>query len=322
MKTNERTLIDLINPYRSVSIIGMAKNVGKTTTLNHLICKFAKSNTTLALTSIGRDGEDTDVITHTKKPTIFIHKGTIIATAEKLLGFGDISKEILLVTKMNTPMGRVIIVRATSDGFVQIGGPSMTTQIAKLKDEIDQFGVDKMIVDGAISRKTLANPHITEATILCTGTSLNQNIQVVINETQHLVEMLTLPQVKDQRILQKIAHNTTDEKVIKAEEFIYVQGAVSEAYISQLIMSNYHLKNVYLIAEDASKIFIKPSTYEKLRIKKAKLMVLNPINLVALTVNPISPNGIHFDRVEFLEKMKASVRIPVFDCLQGDAYDG
>lgn len=39
----------------------------------------------IALTSIGRDGERSDLVTNTKKPEIFVYDGTIIATAEKLL---------------------------------------------------------------------------------------------------------------------------------------------------------------------------------------------------------------------------------------------
>lgn len=42
----------------------------------------------IALTSIGRDGERSDLVTNTKKPEIFVYDGTIIATAEKLLFAG------------------------------------------------------------------------------------------------------------------------------------------------------------------------------------------------------------------------------------------
>ena len=77
----------------------------------------------IALTSIGRDGERSDLVTNTKKPEIFVYDGTIIATAEKLLFAGGnlsdsendaqkngmnsgISREILDTTGMPTPMER------------------------------------------------------------------------------------------------------------------------------------------------------------------------------------------------------------------------
>ena len=49
MKT---TLSGLIRPYRSVSIIGMCKNAGKTTVLNKIIQEVSGSGQTIALTSM------------------------------------------------------------------------------------------------------------------------------------------------------------------------------------------------------------------------------------------------------------------------------
>jgi len=306
-------LIDLLTPYRTISIIGMAKNVGKTTTMNHLIKEFAKNDTALALTSIGRDGEITDIVTNTKKPEIFVFKGTIIATTEKLLGFSDISKEIICTTQVNTALGQVVIVRAQSDGHVQLGGPSITAQLSQLLIDISQLGVEKTLVDGALSRKSLANPQVTAATILCTGASVHPESQTVIDEAAHFVKMLTLPPVTDSNILKAIIASS-EEKIVKNDDFIYVSGALTDAYVSGLIMSNYPLKAVKLIADDASKIFIKPATYEKLEIKGAKLMVLKAINLVALTINPTAPSGIDFDSEEFLDKFRKRLHIPVFNC--------
>lgn len=81
-------LYELIKPYSSVSLIGMCKNAGKTTVLNRLIKDCRRMDESIALTSIGRDGERSDLVTNTKKPEIFVYDGTIIATAEKLLFAG------------------------------------------------------------------------------------------------------------------------------------------------------------------------------------------------------------------------------------------
>ena len=318
MKIKNHTLVERLAPYTSVSIIGMAKNAGKTTTLNHIIGSLSKSKTRLALTSIGRDGESTDVVAGTQKPKIFIQKGTMIATAEALLGFCDITKEILLTTEINTPLGRIIIVRALSDGFIQLGGPSITSQMSDLLMLFEELGADKILVDGALNRKTLANPSVTEATILCTGASLDRNLHTVIEETQHLVSLLTLPKLDDKEIQAELEH-VKDEKVTKQEHYIYIRGAVSDAFVNNLVMSGTHLKGVYLIAEDASKIFIKPDTYKKLVLKEAVLVVMNPIHLVGLTINPKSTYHVDFDAAEFLEKLRAAVAIPVYD-VKEDTY--
>ena len=308
-----KELTELLTPYRTISIIGMAKNVGKTTTLNHLIEKFHQQNAKLALTSIGRDGEQTDVVTKTAKPAIFVFRDTLIITAEQLLPLCDITKEILTLTDINTPMGRIVVVRALSDGFVQLGGPSITTQISDL---IKHISADKIIVDGATSRKTLAEPEVTEACVLCTGAALSRNINTVIEETLHAVQMLTLPKLEDSCILAELQDMTEGTLAIE-KGYIYFPGAVSDAVVRNLVLSNNNLKDVYLIAEDAGKIFIKPDTYEKLRIKQASLLVKAPIRLVGLTLNPVSPYGIGFDAHEFLERMREAVSIPVYDLKAG-----
>ena len=166
------TLSELIRPYRSISIIGMCKNAGKTTVLNQIIREVNGSGRTLALTSIGRDGEDKDLVTGTKKPGIYVARGTLVATASDLiLRHCDVTREILDTTGISTPMGDVVVLRARSDGAIQLAGPSITNQLARLREEFFRFGADVVMIDGALSRKTLCSRKVTEATILCTGAS-------------------------------------------------------------------------------------------------------------------------------------------------------
>lgn len=167
----------------------------------------------IALTSIGRDGERSDLVTNTKKPEIFVYDGTIIATAEKLLFAGGnlsdsgndaqkngmnsgISREILDTTGMPTPMGEVIILRACSDGFIQLAGPSMTAQLARLKKRMFELGAAKVIIDGALSRKSLAMPAVSDAAILCSGASYSPDIRKTVEDTCFSAELMMLPQTE------------------------------------------------------------------------------------------------------------------------------
>ena len=206
-------LYELIKPYSSVSLIGMCKNAGKTTVLNRLIKDCRRMDESIALTSIGRDGERSDLVTNTKKPEIFVYDGTIIATAEKLLFAGGnlsdsgndaqkngmnsgISREILDTTGMPTPMGEVIILRACSDGFIQLAGPSMTAQLARLKKRMFELGAAKVIIDGALSRKSLAMPAVSDAAILCSGASYSPDIRKTVEDTCFSAELMMLPQTE------------------------------------------------------------------------------------------------------------------------------
>jgi len=69
--------------YKTISIIGLAKNAGKTVALNYLIDEANKFNVITGITSTGRDGESIDLVTKTQKPTIFVTEGMYVATAKK-----------------------------------------------------------------------------------------------------------------------------------------------------------------------------------------------------------------------------------------------
>lgn len=110
-------LLRRLNETKNMSIVGMCKNAGKTTMLNWML-SGGHLHGTLGLTSIGRDGESTDIVTGTEKPGIFVKEGTLIATAKDMLRLGDVTKEILMTTGIPTPLGEVVILRARSAGHV------------------------------------------------------------------------------------------------------------------------------------------------------------------------------------------------------------
>lgn len=183
---------DLIKNYKTVSFIGMCKNAGKTTTLNKVIDDIHAANVTLALTSIGRDGENNDVVTNTEKPGIFVHEGDVVATTTGLLKYCDITKEIIYSTGIYTPIGEVVIMKARSHGYVQVAGPSITTQIASLYDTFNSYKVDKILVDGALGRKSLCSKKVSDCTILSTGASYDRSIDKVVDDTLFISQLLDL----------------------------------------------------------------------------------------------------------------------------------
>ncbi|MCI7342919.1 MAG: hypothetical protein MSH33_03115, partial [Fusobacterium necrophorum] len=178
-----------LKDHKRISIIGMEKNVGKTTLLNQLILDIADQKT-LALTSIGRDGEEVDVVTSTHKPKIFVYPGTIVATARDCLANCDITKEILYTTNFTTPMGNIVVVRAITGGYVDIAGPSYNKQIKEILNIMESFGAEISIVDGALGRKSSAIGEVTDATVLATGAAFSLDMSKVIEETKKTTMLL------------------------------------------------------------------------------------------------------------------------------------
>lgn len=339
------SLLDIVDKYNSLSIIGMDKNVGKTTVLNHLI-DSSRGKLSLGLTSIGRDGEEVDRVTSTEKPKIYVEKGTLIATAKQCLLNGDITREIIYTTGINTPMGEVIIVKALSDGYIELGGPSINAYISYVCNKLLEFGCEIVLVDGAISRKSSACPIITEAAILSTGAALDKDMNKVVDSTVSTLENLSIEGIKDEEIKKKasliyenyklgiINGDGSIEKidVLMALEgakllidklggnskYIVVKGILSDKFLEDICKYPDKIKDKTILVEDGTKIFIKKDTLHKFKKLGGKIKGINTINVICVTVNPTSPYGYEFPRDEFIEKIRRKVSIPVVDVMGGD----
>ena len=337
---NRKRLVELIAPYNSISIIGMSKNAGKTTAMNKILKECREAGISLGITSIGRDGEEIDIATGTDKPKIFVAKGTLIATAAELLKKGDITKEVLQTTGINTPLGEVVIVRAKSDGYVQIGGSSIGSQISKLVQSFKELGSDKILIDGAISRKTFSNPIISDAAILSTGASFSADMSKVVSETVFTAKLLTTPALRDEKAKSAISalgepaakfsaimpdysmcaidldHSLNE---VEGAKYIYINGALSDNLANKIIMTNMNLRGVKFVINDGSKLFISATTLEKIGLKGADIAVINPINLLAITINPISAGGHHFDKDAFKKAFEEHTEIPIYNVADEEA---
>ncbi len=80
------TLAAEVMPARRVTLVGLAKNTGKTEALTTLAAEVSGQGHSLGITSIGRDGEESDVIEpRIVKPRIHCPAGTLVATTAPLL---------------------------------------------------------------------------------------------------------------------------------------------------------------------------------------------------------------------------------------------
>ncbi|HHV27685.1 hypothetical protein KQH90_10305 [Anaerosalibacter bizertensis] len=324
----------------------MAKNTGKTMTLNHLIGEAIDESVVVGITSIGRDGESLDLVTETEKPKIFVEEGTLVATTSDMLLLGDAKVEIISVTDYRTPLGSIIIGRVKDSGYVQIGGPQTVKETKEVANIMLELGAEFVIIDGALDRISSAAPSVSEGTILSTGATLSRNVNKVIEETLHVVNLLKLPEVKDEKarpLIEEIVEsgkvclinedyeieplkvrtalscgNIIGDHISEDTKYVVVSGSLVKNTIEDMIKTTRKYKNVKIIISDGTKVFIKPKDWLRFQRYGVKVEVLNSIELVAITTNPYAPQGYYFDPREFLEKMKGYVKeVPVIDVVLG-----
>ena len=137
----KQLLAPLVGNASPVTVIGLCKNAGKTTAMRRLMAELGEE--CLGLTSVGRDGECTDLVTGTEKPDLYLKKGDLFATARGMLTLCDATLEVVDLTDVMTPLGPVAVFRTLSDGYVQLAGPSAARQLPPLTRRFQELGAHR-----------------------------------------------------------------------------------------------------------------------------------------------------------------------------------
>ena len=330
----------LSKEYKSVSIVGMAKNAGKTTALNYLIEEAYDEGLTLGITSTGRDGETVDLVTETEKPKVYLYEDTLVSVPSRLMELAEAGLEIIQTTPYRTSLGEIYITKVKESGYVQIAGPVVSVETKKLSEEMLSLGADLVLIDGAIDRKSVANPDSSDAVIISTGAVLSRDINKVAADTAHLVELYGLSLFNKEDIREIIEReenvdkvilvkkdgtvvkpeatsglalgNTLNELIDENTEVLYIPGALTAGLLAKVDMPK--LRNITLVVKDPTRIFIKPVPWKRLKRIGMKMEVLKSIEVCAITVNPFAPQGYSFDSGELIDVMeKAIPGIPIID---------
>ncbi len=354
------TLAKLLSSYKCLSVTGICKNAGKTTLLNTLIDGFERENCEpLAITSIGLDGEKVDVLSGTDKPQIYVKSGMLFATAKELLPLCTATKEIIAVTDFYTPLGVVAVCRALSGGKVILAGPSITSQLAGLKDIFFDKGAQKVLIDGALSRRSLITAKLSDACLLVAGAGSSISYDALIEETLFNIDILTLPlaeenidkaglplsfiknpsgelykEQKDFSFAPKgclastssaksgLSRADNNKKIlnkIKEKEIVEIEGALTDGALMPLIKAK-GKKPLTVIAEDSSKIMLSKEIFYRAKASGVFFAVKKSVNLAAVAINPYSVEGYILDANKFADDLKAKTNLPLFDT-RGKFYD-
>lgn len=334
-------LRQLATEYRILSIVGMAKNAGKTTALNYLIEEAIDEGMVLGITSTGRDGESTDLVTGTDKPKVFLDAGMIVSVPTQLYDLADAGLEILKMTGYSTSIGQLMLCRVVESGYVQIAGPVKTSDQKKMCREMFELGAEMVLIDGAVDRRSIAAPEASDAIILSTGAVLSRNLNRVVAETAHLVEIYRLPCLEEGELKERILRESGEEAVILYEggrlrrlelktglgagarldkeigdqtELVYIPGAFTKSTLENIRPAK--LRKVTFLLKDPTRIFLDAASWQQMKKRGLTVKVLKNIRIAAVTVNPYAPAGYRFEHEDLLKAMRQALPdIPVIDAM-------
>jgi hypothetical protein len=323
-------IAELIGGAPRLALVGLAKNTGKTQALTSILREHAQAGVPVGVTSIGRDGEERDVIdARIGKPRIHLREGSLLASADALLRASGVGCERLVRTGVRTPLGEVVIARMLERGAVEVAGPSAREDVRAVSDAMLSFGAQQVLIDGSIDRRAACAPGVAGALVMATGAVLGPDVQTVAVATLDAVELIRLP-IADLARHEPIAlpgrvvlHAEPDEiRALLAEhpdaDTFLAEGALGERFLQGLIGARRERsgRELRIVAADPTKVFLSQHSVSWYRRQGVVLEVIEGVQLKAITVNPVAPQSHHLDSARLREAIEAAVPgVPVLDVL-------
>lgn len=329
--------VEAITKLRSLSIVGMAKNAGKTETLNYILGRLEDyPYLSVAVTSIGIDGEKEDQVTQTAKPEITLSTGTLFVTAESYYRKKLLPAEVCDIdTRITTPIGRAIYAKARGKGKILLAGPSSNYGLRLVVERMKELGVDLTIIDGALSRMSLASPSVAEGIVLATGASFSAQPDTLVRGTKALYRLIKLPSLSDRTLAVRLS-DVSDEiyllgedgklystgqtsalmmeawealaKTVKAQA-IFIPGVVTDTILSRL--KSKHIPT--LVVKDFTRIYASPQVVAAFFATGKEIKVLYATKLMAITFNPQAPSGYRLHSDAVCQRLREELGVPVYD---------
>ncbi len=163
--------------------------------------------------------------------------------------------------------------------------------------------------------------------VLADGKLLTLKSTTSFGSIKEIIEILNngSPASKLERTINKGSLNKgvlIEDIGIKADKIraLILNGALVNSFIEKLFQYT-NLKNFQLFVRDGTRVFLDKSKLNLLERREIKLEVFNPINLLAVTVNPVSPYGARLSSRVIVNKLRQKLNdIPVYDVMSDEYY--
>lgn len=198
---------------------------------------------------------------------------------------------------------------------------------------LEKYNPYKIFIDGAFFRHSLAK--LAEATIFVVGANLDHNIDKVVRYANLTVKKFNLKKVDyrleklvnyrniclidEQYKINDLGFDTAignAEKIFKESNknyrFLYLPKSLTNDFLLKLIS----LRDTFkfdIIVDSPVNIQLNLDNLSYLFKLDNNVFVLNNVNHVATCLNPISPRGYSFNKIEFKNKLEEILKTEVFN---------
>jgi hypothetical protein len=314
-----------------IAVVGVAKNCGKTTTLNTLISHM--EDHPIGLVSVGIDGESRDYLIGTDKPSIRVYPGQWVVSSRE--GFERSSARVSFVEPLgfNTPMGPVYLAEVLEPGDVLLSGIRHSGDLRMALDLMTSAGAAPCLIDGAYGRTIGARASLSDGVIVSTGAIVSSSLQEVMEATRSLTHRLTCPEPAHlwQRDLMQRA--LTEERALLGGVKVPARSLTMRSALTALprsrklwgdeihaiaipgLVSNRVLEELLcvrelpggerraLIVEDGTRIQVKPGLMRRFE-RTWDVYATSRVELLGISYNPSNIAGSPIDAAQFAHALR------------------
>ncbi|MFA7630466.1 MAG: hypothetical protein WCY21_00030 [Candidatus Cloacimonadaceae bacterium] len=257
---------------RSIAIVGISKNAGKTTLLNHLLS--LRQSGTWGVFSTGIDGEERDSVFKTPKPAVKLGPNTIFCCDTKTLDDHGSGVDIMEKLPESSAKRQLWLAKSLVELQTEITGPSSVKDQIRVLQTMNSLGAGKVLIDGSLDRKSIALSKAVDAVTAVIGASFG-SLDSIINEIRRLRILNELPEP---------ANPEPKTALLLASESIHLfqDGAWQRTQISSMFGNEKELKK--LLEGKVESIYIPgavtDSVYKTLRTtfieSKVRILLRHP----------------------------------------------
>jgi len=311
---------------KAITIVGICKNAGKTTILNHLIS--LKKKGTWGVFSTGIDGEENDFLFRIPKPPVILDKDLIFCCDTSTLD--ELGSQIIVLSKIPFSKDRPLWLAKTLIPLqTEITGPSTVKEQIQTLKLIQNYGAEKVLIDGSIDRKSIAQSEYIDAVIMVIGANFG-TFDEIVDEVKRLKILNSIPQCnmvsqndpeyqflldseeiclyeeghwKPSGLVSLLSNIKPLRQIIsKATEAIYIPGAITDMLYQDI---------KFILSQSGAKLIVRHPDCLKIRLKRLEFFynLHHPTALIPYRIRTWALNsmGLGFSNIE-AEEFRAHLR--------------
>ena len=222
---------------------------------------------------------------------------------------------------------------------MQLAGPSAAGQLPPLTKRFQELGARRVLIDGAAGRKSLAGAGVEGVALLCTGASLDRDMDLVVAETAHtcwlfarkrpenpvlcagldaLEDRFALFTPEGERLELPLDESGGPKwaKLPRKPLVVWAGGGIMDPLLKTLARRG---APTTLVAADATHVLAGRAALALFLRAGGELRVRKELTIAAVAANPWSAYGWHFDPDKFIPALRQAIDLPVVN-VKEDAH--